>query len=130
MAVWRDGITITVPKDFVWPDPEPSCDVYEPGAPPIRGEKPALSTNLKFRIRSAAKALRQAVDALRTRVVSDYIGERTLVVPPDEAPFNGDPMMTVLDIESLTGTRLRDGGNPVWSHPKNSVACLIAPKTR
>ena len=46
--------------------------------------------------------------------VKDHLGERTLVVPPEEPTWVGDPTLFLLDIEARTRTRLRDGGNPVW----------------
>ncbi len=53
--------------------------------------------------------------------VVDELGERTLVVPPEEPAHSGDPGRIVLDIEARTRTRLKDGGNPckfirAWHH--------------
>src|ERR1039458_7320033 len=39
---------------------------------------------------------------------------RTLVVPPNDPIFAGDPVPIVLDIEAATFTRLKDGENPNW----------------
>ncbi len=46
--------------------------------------------------------------------VTDEIGERTLIIPPGEVTFSGDPTPGILKIEALTRTRLRDGENPLW----------------
>ncbi len=44
--------------------------------------------------------------------VKDKWGERALIVPETEPPWAGDPTRIVLQIEALTGTRLKDGENP------------------
>lgn len=46
--------------------------------------------------------------------VKDSFGERTLIVPPSELAFSGNPTPGVLKIEAMTRTRLRDGENPIW----------------
>ena len=44
--------------------------------------------------------------------VKDKWGERMLIIPETEPPWAGDPTRCVLQIEALTGTRLKDGENP------------------
>ena len=46
--------------------------------------------------------------------VKDGLGERTLIIPPNELAWAGDPTEVILDIEARTRTRLKDGGNPAW----------------
>ncbi len=57
---------------------------------------------------------------------TDPTGERTLIVPPSSLPHVGDPTPIVLDIEARTGTRLKDGKDPlrfnrVWHDFKKGV---------
>ena len=44
----------------------------------------------------------------------DDLGTRTLIIPPGEMPFSGNPVLGILKYEAMTRTRLRDGGNPLW----------------
>ncbi|MCY2987129.1 MAG: hypothetical protein NTY19_04575 [Planctomycetota bacterium] len=50
----------------------------------------------------------------RSWPVTDDVGPRTLIVPTDQPPCDEDAVKKVLEIETLTGTRLKDGENPVW----------------
>jgi len=44
----------------------------------------------------------------------DHFGERVLVVPASELAYSGNPIPVLLEREFATGTRLKDGENPVW----------------
>ena len=80
-------------------------------APAARPDAPAVgkrvaNVDLDPLIRAEGTGKRTAL------TVTDKWGERTLIVPETEPAWAGDPTRIVLQIEALTGTRLKEGQDP------------------